>query len=336
MKKHFQAQPHSGIHAPDTGPCIINNRILQDQKNQNIFKTLLAVYATEPEQLTEFERKQLLEHVNLCPSCNGEFELICRLTQDASQIDETCQNIMETIDWEENAQMIGARIASENQIRSQKRRSFIRYIQKLIDYINETMNAGFSWKLATSVLTSVLLIGVGLGYLLFDHSQHPASNSLENAPNQYAGNHDAQREFNHSPESSFETSSTLSLARLETTLAKKEISVYFQQTQFLLTDLMKPYNTEGAFSFQNPIDMKRVKTLLNKNRYFSQNLDDPQLISSKQLLEKIEWLLIELLTFDPNDRDLQSKMKQLQHVITEEKLLFKIRLFSKDSISNEV
>jgi hypothetical protein len=80
--------------------------------------------------------------------------------------------------------------------------------------------------------------------------------------------------------------------------------------------------------------MHRVRALLGKSRYFKRSLDDPQLMSSKQLLEKIEWLLYEILMSD--DETSCQQLQRLQEYIKRERLLLKIRLVGKELSLSEV
>jgi hypothetical protein len=124
------------------------------------------------------------------------------------------------------------------------------------------------------------------------------------------------------------------LERLEATLARREAREYFQQSQLVLTDMMEQCDDNKAFSWKDRMDMRRIETLLNKNRYLSSHTDDPDLMSSQKLLKKIEWLLYEIiLNKDDNSCD---KLEQLQTFIKEEKLLLKIRLAGKELSSGEV
>jgi hypothetical protein len=87
---------------------------------------------------------------------------------------------------------------------------------------------------------------------------------------------------------------------------------------------------------QNQVDIRRVRTLLGKSRYFRENLDNPQLLSSKPLLKKIEWLLYEILMTNIEEDISCKKLQQLQDYIKQERLLFKIRLVGKELTLSEV
>jgi hypothetical protein len=80
--------------------------------------------------------------------------------------------------------------------------------------------------------------------------------------------------------------------------------------------------------YQDRLNRDRVKLLLNRSKYFTRDLDNPRLMSSRNLLKKIEWLLYEILSL--NDAVSCRQLQQIQDYIRQERLLLKIRLIGKD------
>ena len=216
---------------------------------------------------------------------------------------------MATIDWEETARTISSHIPFKPMVPLKPRKSLGSWFHFNLPAIS------FNWKLAVPAMAGIFLLGIWLGYLLF----HVAPT----APVQ-AGVPDPR------------LSTAASLDRLENTLARKEVVGYFDQTQLVLTDLMKQCSTDGSFSMQNQVDMRQVRTLLGKSRYLSENLDDPRLLSSKQLLKKIEWLLYEILMTGSDEETSCRKIEQFQDYIKQERLLLKMRLVGKELTLSEV
>jgi hypothetical protein len=211
---------------------------------------------------------------------------------------------MASIDWEDTAHTIAGNIPFEEAPRKSKKPWFDFNLSRI----------SFSWKLAVPAMTGIFLLGIWLGYLIFHVTPTGSSG----------------------PFTSRLSSPKSSLDRLENTLARKAVASYFDQTQLVLTDLMKQCSTNGSFSLQNQVDMRRVRALLGKSRYFRENLNNPQLLSSKPLLKKIEWLLYEILMTDMEEDISCKKLQQLQNYIKQERLLFKIRLVGKDLTLSEV
>ena len=245
-------------------------------------------------ELPLLEIQRVEAHLETCRGCREEYRLMKRLDEESLRLQKTCNAEMQAINWEETAQTISSAIP--------------------FNHYKPAVSRGtsflFNWKLAAPVLTGVFLLGIWLGYLFFHISpQSPLLPVKEASPG-------------------------VSLARMENTLAKKEVVHYFSQSQLVLTDLMKQCDVDGSFSWKNQLDIKRVRALLSKNRYFSQNLNHPQLLSSKKLLKKIEWLLYEILMSD--DSTSCQQLQRLQDYIKQERLLLKIRLVGKELSLSEV
>jgi hypothetical protein len=180
--------------------------------------------------------------------------------------------------------------------------------------------------MAAAALTIVFGFGIGLGYLLF----HTSENPLRQTPL-----HQNPLHQNQLASTDVRNSQDLPLARLENTLAKREVQRYIQQSQLVLTDLMGQCGTDQSFSWKSKMDMKRVRALVGKSRFFNQNLDNPDLLSSKELLNQIDWLLSEIIMNNDNDTSCK-KLQKLQDYIKQQRLLFKIRLVGKELSMNEV
>ena len=168
----------------------------------------------------------------------------------------------------------------------------------------------FSLQFMTSIVAFTLIIGVLLGYFL----------SIKNVTN-----------INPSK---YQTSPKITLTRLESTLNKREINIYFAQAHLLLTEIMEVCVDNTIKIDTKYLNNRRVKKLLKKNRYFNKNSSDSQWLVSRNLLGKIEWVLLEILMADGElGCEIQ---KKLQKYITKERLLFKLRLLSSEASFSEV
>ena len=231
---------------------------------------------------------QAKEHLNVCGRCKTEYRQYVEIFKNMESLNRESDLLMEKIDWEKNAQDISRSIRLKRAA-AEKKFSF-------------TFNI-LNWKILAPITTVVLLFGIYLGYLLFHVS-----------PGETIFPAESQQQ--------------ISLAHLEAMLAEKEVSGYFKEAQFVLTDLMRRCDVDGEALYQDRLNRDRVKLLLSRNKYFSRNLDNPRLLSSRNLLKKIEWLLYEILTLD--DAASCRQLQQLQDYIRQERLLLKIRLIGKD------
>lgn len=274
----------------------------RDKKRCKEIGLMLADYASN--ELLPGEMQALERHVETCPECREEFLLVQRISSETNHLDESCDAVMTSIDWQETAQTISDAVSRKGWGPG-SRKSRLRWHELAVS---------FKWKLAVPMLTGVFLLGIWLGYIFFHSPLKPPApvRPVEDIP------------------------SETSLARLEKTLAKKEVAGYYKQTQFVLTDLMKQCDTEGSFSIRDQVDIQRIRALLNKSSYFKRNLDDPQLMSNKLLLKKIEWLLYEILMTDTNKENSCRQLQRLQDYIKQERLLLKIRLAEEELSLSEV
>jgi hypothetical protein len=274
----------------------------RDKKRCKEIGLMLADYASN--ELLPGEVQALERHVETCPECREEFLLVRRISRETGQLDESCDAVMTSIDWQETAHAISDAVSREGW-GTGSRKSRLRW-QDLV--------VSFKWKLAVPMLTGVFLLGIWLGYIFF-HSPLKPPGPVRPAA---------------------DIPSETSLARLEKALAKKEVAGYYKQAQFVLTDLLKQCDTEGSFSIRDQVDIQRVRALLNKSSYFKRNLDDPQLMSNKLLLKKIEWLLYEILMTDTKKENFCRQLQRLQDYIKQERLLLKIRLAEEELSLSEV
>ncbi|MCX6579935.1 MAG: zf-HC2 domain-containing protein [Candidatus Aminicenantes bacterium] len=248
-------------------------------------------------------RSKVMEnHLHTCSRCSREYAILKEIYSETRRVGDAAEAVMETIDWEENALDIsrGIRIDESRQRVRARRPSW-----------------GFSlptlgWKLAVPAMAGVFILGICLGYLLFYHApQRPLA--LEEI---------------------FKPGDEGLISRLETTLTRREMQGYFLQTQLLLTDLMRQCDEDGAAAWSGGASRQRVRELLNKNRYFNQDLSNPELLSARRLLKKIEWLLYEMVELD--EKGSCKELQRLQDYIRKERLLLKLRLVDKDISYKEV
>ena len=166
------------------------------------------------------------------------------------------------------------------------------------------------WKVSSFALATVFILGLMAGYFLF-YSTDSAGSKLKESVN-----------FNGA------------MNRIETTLSRRQILDYFRKTQLLLTGVMEQCHIKSGIPLNKWSSTEQIKILLVKNRYFSQDLNDPQLMSSKNLLRKIELILYEMLIM--KEEITCEQIQRLQRLIHQERLLLKIRLIEKELSSYEV
>lgn len=248
------------------------------------------------------QSKTMENHLQTCSRCSREYAILKEIHSETQRVGDAAEVLMETIDWEENARDIS------RAVRINESRHRVRAWRPSWSFALPTMG----WKVAAPVLAGVFILGISLGYLLFYRSPQPPL---------------IEEEF-------LKPGNEAVINRLETTLTRREMQGYFLQTQLLLTDLMRQCDEEGAATWSGGANRQRVRTLLNKNRYFNDDLSNPELLSTRQLLKRIEWLLYEIVEL--NEKSSCRDLQRLQDYIRKERLLLKLRLVAKDISYKEV
>lgn len=122
--------------------------------------------------------------------------------------------------------------------------------------------------------------------------------------------------------------SPTTVSRLQSGLAREEVISYLQQSQLMLTDLLKDCASEEVAPWEIRLYSRKAKELLLKKKYFQQNLPAVEWLKVRNVSERIDWLNYEILQLE--DRQLCSQINRLQRIMENEKLLLKIRLLERD------
>jgi hypothetical protein len=122
--------------------------------------------------------------------------------------------------------------------------------------------------------------------------------------------------------------SSATVSRLQSGLAREEVISYLQQSQLMLTDLLKDCASEEVAPWEIRLYSRQAKELLLKKKYFQQNLSAVEWLKVRNVSERIDWLNYEILQLE--DRQLCSQINRLQRIMENEKLLLKIRLLERD------
>jgi hypothetical protein len=116
--------------------------------------------------------------------------------------------------------------------------------------------------------------------------------------------------------------------RLRSGLAREEVIAYLQQSQLMLTDLLKDCASEEVAPWEVRLYSSQAKELLLKKKYFQQSLPELEWLKVKNISERIDWVNYEILQLE--GRQLCSQINRLQRIMENENLLLKIRLLEKD------
>jgi hypothetical protein len=185
-------------------------------------------------------------------------------------------------------------------------------IMREIDHAHKTIKMPrqrriFSFATLAAAAALLLAVGVGIFFLMQPH-----------------------RKVALDPDSG--TVSPATVSRMQSGLAREEVLNYLQQSQLMLTDLLKDCASEEIAPWEIRLYSQQAKELLMKKKYFQQNLPAVEWLKVRNVSERIDWLNYEILQLD--DQQLCSQINRLQQIMENEKLLLKIRLLEKD-LSNQ-
>jgi hypothetical protein len=119
-----------------------------------------------------------------------------------------------------------------------------------------------------------------------------------------------------------------SVAHLQSGLARKEAVTYLQQSQVMLTGLLKNCASEEMAPWEIRLVSRQAKELLLKKKYFQQYLTEVEWSKVRNVSERIDWLSYEILQL--GDRQLCDQVTRLQRLMENENLLLKIRLLQSE------
>lgn len=166
------------------------------------------------------------------------------------------------------------------------------------------------WPILAPALASVFVMGVLLGYLLFHTDRSAYRYPVE------------------------KETAVLSFSHIESTWARKEVLEFLKQSRLLFTQLMFACDRKGMVLPGSRIEKDQIDALLTKSKFLTQDLHDPRLMASRNLLAEIELLLFEMSTL--GEQVSCRRIQRLQQNIRQERLFFKIRLIEKELSRYEV
>ncbi len=120
--------------------------------------------------------------------------------------------------------------------------------------------------------------------------------------------------------------------RMETELARQEVSRYLRRSRLVLSDFMQQCSPEATPVKWEP--SPAVRDLLTENRYFADDLDSYRLQNARDLCRKLNLVFAEMTTVESGDpcRDIS----RLQQIVERENLFLKIRLVEQELNMGEV
>lgn len=242
------------------------------------------------------EQARVEAHLQACPRCRTEYQDLLRIFEGIDDLEAESQRVIDTQDWDRAAAEINRQI-------HRARRSYLTSKEKTV----------LGWRILAPALAATLFFGIILGYWFFawlSPSPQPGR-----APIVSSG--DAEQ--------------PIFLNRIESALDRQEALDYLKQTQLVLMDFMRHTEVQESPAEKRPLYIARAKSLLGKKHYFSQNLERSNLAAASVLVEKIQWVLMEMVALEENPSSQEDdQIRRLRGFIEGERLSLKIRLIVKE------
>lgn len=120
--------------------------------------------------------------------------------------------------------------------------------------------------------------------------------------------------------------------RMETELARQEVSRYLRKSRLVLSDFMQQCSPDARAVQWEP--SPAVRDLLTENRYFADDLDSYRLQNARDLCRKLNLVFAEMTTVESGDPC--QDISRLQQIVERENLFLKIRLVEQELNMGEV
>lgn len=251
-------------------------------------------------ELREDEKELLKAHLDACPHCKRELELMKEVMKGADSFEEDIEKVMASVDWEGlPSKITGAVFEKETH---PFRELWLKRVSRFL----------FQPKLRP--VYAGLLLGVLLGsFITFMVFRTPLPREIK------AGEFFAPQDF---------------LEKVELEMARRETLDYLEKSQYLLLDFVQYPSEESAEFWQSEFTSQRARDLLTKKKYINPQLDKFQMAKAKAICDQIEFLFYELTQISVQLS--AEEVKKIQSMIEEKQILLKINLLKKELEQSEV
>jgi|GEM_PF-5795589 len=236
---------------------------------------------------------QVRDHLRQCESCRREWERFSHFVNQAADIDKQAEAAMKTIDWKAFAAdtLEKARRLPRQVMPSPEPADPIRFPSR------------FSWHALLGGIAATLLIGLISISGLRVQSFHPGNRISASI-------------------------SSETLDHMETTLTRDHLLQYLDQSQILLTDIMKQCRTAPPDPQEIARHSRQIRTLLQKKAFIEPEFDRVELAKAEPICGQLDLLFYEIMKVPPEAHC--SELERIQNLIRQENILFKIRLLESD------
>jgi hypothetical protein len=251
-------------------------------------------------ELSDMDQRDLESHLDGCPECRRELNLIKRVLNGADTLNPDLDRALQEVDWQALPDRLADRILDPRSRPPSGRKAGPRRF-----WLQPGMRPVYA------ALALGVVLGVVLGAWIF--------RSPQPAPLSAGGGWVV-------PPAALES--------MDIEIARRSTLDYLDRSQYLLLDLVQA-SPEGASVFWNSdLASRQAKELLSKKKYIDQHLDSFHMLKAKAICDQIELLFLELTQI--SRRLTAAEMAELQNLVQERRLMLKIKLVKKELQESEV
>lgn len=248
-------------------------------------------------ELESRDREWLESHLEGCPACRAELELLQRTLQSVDALKPEFDKALASIDWEETSEKIVASVWDKKERpRALPRPEKFRFFSPRLRPVLAGLLLG-------------ILIGAVAAWLVFRGGI-----------------------FERKPAELFFASGDF-LDRVDLEIARRETLDYLEKSQSVLLEFAQSSAADGQF-WLNEAAAKKARELLSKKKFLNPQLEKTQMAKAKEICDQIEFLFYELAAVSEGLTEIERR--EMQNLIEDRSLLLKIRLLKKELQKSEV
>lgn len=257
-------------------------------------KNLVAFLSRE---LESSDRERLESHLEGCPACRAELELIQRTFERADALKPEFDRALASLDWEETSEKIVAAVWDKKERpQALPQRERLRLFSPRL----RPVLAGLLVGILVGAVASWLVLRGGL--------------------------------FERRPAQLFFASGEF-LDRVDLEIARRETLDYLEKSQSVLLEFAQSSAADGKFRL-NEAAAQQARELLSKKKFLNPQLKKAQMAKAKEICDQIELLFYELAAV--SEGLTEAERQGIQSLIEDRSLLLKIRLLKRELQKSEV
>ncbi len=247
-------------------------------------------------EIEEKEKEALESHLELCPSCRGEFEALRKIIQNAELLKRDVDRKASSIDWGNFSLKIS------NEVFDKEISYFHEFkLMKIFQFLSPPRI-----RVAFTAILGVVLLGAIISFLILKIPYR-------------GGKYKVSRDF---------------IEEMELEVARRQTLDYLQKSQYILLELIQFPSGQIEQFLQGTLISRETRELIEKKKFINLQLEKFRMAKAKNVCDQIELLIFELI--QPRDGLKEEDLERIKRLIEKKQLLLKINLLRKELETNEV